>query len=148
MSEPWPSDLVELVLGRSTLHWSTLHGVDHWRRVTSKGLMLAAETPGADAEVAMLFGLFHDSMRENDGYDPLHGPRGAELAEELSKLSGYRLELLTVACERHADGEVTSDPTIGVCWDADRLDLPRVGITPAPKLMSTEAGRKRMASPG
>ena len=41
----------------------------------------------------------------------------------------------------HADGTVSSDPTVGACWDADRLDLPRVGITPRPELFSTEAAR-------
>ena len=32
---------------------------------------------------------------------------------------------------------MTSDPTVGACWDADRLDLPRVWITPDPALLST-----------
>ena len=30
-------------------------------------------------------------------------------------------------------------------WDADRLDLGRVGIEPDPEKMSTEAGRKRVS---
>jgi hypothetical protein len=38
---------------------------------------------------------------------------------------------------------LSTDPTVGVCFDADRLDLGRVGIEPDPELMSTEAGRKR-----
>lgn len=143
MTVPWPQPLLDSVLVRSTFHWSSLHGLDHWRRVTDNSVALAAETPGADAEIAMLFGLFHDSMRENDGHDPEHGPRAAKLAERLSGLTGYRLELLMLACERHADGEVSSEPTIGVCWDADRLDLPRVGIRPHVSLISTEAGRAR-----
>jgi uncharacterized protein len=111
--------------------------------VARNGLVLAAVTPGADAEIAMLFGLFHDSMRENDGHDPGHGPRAADLAEELSGLTGYRLGLLMLACERHAEGEISEDPTIGVCWDGDRLDLPRVGIRPDSSLMSTRAGQQK-----
>jgi uncharacterized protein len=39
---------------------------------------------------------------------------------------------------------VSEHPTIGTCWDADRLDLGRVGARPDPKYMSTEA-RKRAA---
>jgi uncharacterized protein len=140
---PWPQPVLDSVLSRSTFHWSRLHGLDHWHRVTWNGLALAEETPGADAEIAMLFGLFHDSMRKNDGHDPGHGPRAAELADQLSGLTGYRLELLMFACKRHADGEVSSDPTIGVCWDGDRLDLPRVGTRPDVSLMSTVAGRKK-----
>jgi hypothetical protein len=41
----------------------------------------------------------------------------------------------------HADGYTHKDPTIGVCWDADRLNLWRCGITLDPKLLSTEAAR-------
>jgi hypothetical protein len=41
----------------------------------------------------------------------------------------------------HSDGLVTDDPTIGCCWDADRLDLWRVGAPPVPALLSTEAAK-------
>lgn len=34
----------------------------------------------------------------------------------------------------------TGDPTIDACFDADRLDLWRVGIKPDPSLMATEIG--------
>jgi uncharacterized protein len=40
-----------------------------------------------------------------------------------------------------ADGQVTDDPTLGAAWDADRLDLPRVGVAPDPARLSTAAGR-------
>jgi hypothetical protein len=42
----------------------------------------------------------------------------------------------------HNDGETSLDPAIGVCWDADRLCLPRVGIAPDSTLLSTRSGRK------
>ena len=32
--------------------------------------------------------------------------------------------------------------TIGTCWDADRLDLGRVGIIPSSDFMSTQAGKE------
>ena len=41
-----------------------------------------------------------------------------------------------------ADGETTTDPTIGCCWDADRLDLGRVGIEPEAEYQSTVAARE------
>jgi uncharacterized protein len=34
---------------------------------------------------------------------------------------------------------------IGACWDADRLDLTRVGIIPDPDMMSTEPGKELAA---
>src|SRR5262249_24487970 len=51
--------------------------------------------------------------------------------------------LLYYACAWHERGRVSDDPTIGACWDADRLDLPRVGTQPMPELMSTEEGKAR-----
>jgi uncharacterized protein len=142
----WPQALVDAVARVSLCHRSPLHGLAHWRRVTRYGLVLAAETPGADREVVSLFGLFHDAMRATDGDDPEHGSRAALLADALSGLAGERLDLLLWACEQHAAGETTDDPTVGCCWDADRLDLPRVGVSPDPGLLSTRAGRHRAAS--
>ncbi len=39
----------------------------------------------------------------------------------------------------HSVGEVLTNPTIQSCWDADRLDLGRVGMIPSPKFLSVEA---------
>ena len=84
-------------------------------------------------------------MRFNDNHDPLHGPREAELARELHgeafDLDEERMRLLEFACEEHTNGGVDSHPTVGVCWDADRLNLWRVGIRPDPRWLSTEAAR-------
>jgi uncharacterized protein len=135
----------DAVVSRSTSHDSRLHGLPHWERVGRNGLDLAAETGGADADVVLLFALFHDSMRLNDGHDPEHGQRGGALAGELRELLPLdhdQLALLREACDGHTDGLTSADPTIGACWDADRLDLPRVGITPVAALMSTDAGRR------
>jgi uncharacterized protein len=94
----------------------------------------------------MLFAFFHDSMRFSDGHDPEHGARGAELARKLRgdlfEASDEQLQLLEEACRQHTAGGISSDPTIGVCWDADRLDLVRVGIKPHPSFFSTAAARK------
>ena len=136
---------MEAVLGRSTGKDSFLHGEGHWRRVAAAGLALLPETSAADPAVVFLFALFHDSMRLNDGRDPLHGPRGAALAGELRgeafELEEAGIDLLKFACEEHTNGGVSSDATVGVCWDADRLNLWRVGIRPDPRLLSTEAAR-------
>ena len=142
------SDILEAVLARSTSHSSSLHGLAHWERVRENGVALAGATDGADPEVVGLFALFHDSMRVNDGSDPDHGRRGSALARELAgllPLEHWQLEQLTTACDGHTDGFVSDDPTVGACWDADRLDLPRVGIRPEARLLSTAAARARAA---
>ena len=56
------------------------------------------------------------------------------------------MELLEEACRAHTGGGVTADATIGVCWDADRLTLGRVGITPKARYFSTDAGRRRLGT--
>ena len=137
--------LVDAVLERSTGKHSSIHGESHWQRVAAAGLALLPETPDADPALVFLFALFHDSMRLNDDHDPLHGPRGAALARELRgeafDLEAAEMGLLGFACEEHTNGGVGPDPTVGVCWDADRLNLWRVGIRPSPRLLSTEAAR-------
>jgi uncharacterized protein len=121
------------------------HGVVHWARVLENGLRLA-EMTGADAEVVTLFALFHDSRRVNEFDDPAHGLRGGQLARSfrgtLFELDDHRFELLYEACRLHTDGLTTGDITLQVCWDADRLDLGRVGITPRPNRLCTDAARE------
>jgi uncharacterized protein len=129
-----------------------LHGVQHWLRVAELGAELAAETVGADLAVVGAFALFHDSQRENDWDDPGHGARGAKLAAEMRRAGLLRLDddqlgLLVEACTDHTDGLTTFDPTIGCCWDADRLDLVRVGMKPAAEFLSTLAARRRVDVP-
>ena len=145
VSIPAAARLVDAVLERSTGKNSFIHGESHWQRVAAAGLTLLPETPGADPALVFLFALFHDSMRLNDNYDPLHGPRGAALARELRgeafDLEDAEMSLLAFACEEHTNGGIGSDPTVGVCWDADRLNLWRVGIIPDPRFLSTEAAR-------
>lgn len=121
------------------------HGPDHWKRVLKNGVVVARHS-GANIEIVKLFALFHDSCRLNDGYDPEHGLRGAELAlsmhGEYFQLSDPEIEQLYFACQWHTDEKHHADATIGTCWDADRLDLGRVGMTPDEEYMSTLAGRK------
>ena len=139
---PGLEPLLAEVRARSTGIGSHIHGELHWRTVGANGLWLAAPLGGADTFVIFLFALLHDSMRENDSVDPGHGPRAAAFAVELNAegLLGTtpgQLETLRYACFEHTNGLVSSDPTVGACWDADRLDLPRVGIHPDPARFST-----------
>jgi uncharacterized protein len=131
--------------GQTTL----LHGPEHWRRVERNGLLLATRTH-ASLNVVRLFALFHDSRRLNDGWDPGHGARGAEFAAMLRgtafQLTDDEFELLHYACVWHTESKSHKNSTIATCWDADRLDLGRVGIIPDPKRMCTDFGRKLAAA--
>ena len=140
-----PPALVAAVLARYRLPRFGTHGVGHWARVLENGRRVAAAT-GASLQVVELFALFHDSMRRNEALDPDHGRRGAELAWKLrgfnSELDDEGFGLLLEACSHHTDGGLTSDPTVGACWDADRLDLMRVGIRTNPRRLCTSAARE------
>jgi uncharacterized protein len=121
------------------------HGVAHWARVLENGMRLAEET-GANIEVVQLFAVLHDSRRLNESTDPEHGPRAAEFAVELRdrvfELSDHEFGLLHNACHGHTHLRFHPDVTIQTCWDSDRLDLGRVGITPHPSRLGTEAAKK------
>lgn len=133
----------EVLLGYA-LPWRGIHGVVHWARVLENGLRLA-ETTGANVAVVTLFALFHDCRRVNEDWDDDHGLRGAHCAQSLRgtliHLSDAEFRLLYEACRLHTDGHVRADVTIQTCWDADRLDLGRVGITPSPDRLCTDAAR-------
>jgi len=138
--------LVEEVHARWTNQGSQLHGPDHWKRVAWTGAELLEESRDADPEVVFLFALFHDAMRLNDDYDPDHGRRAGVFARRLHgtlyTLREAQLDLLVRACDGHADGRLSRNPTVAVCWDADRLNLWRVGVRPKAEFLSTPAGAR------
>lgn len=137
--------LARAVSATFSLDSHSIHGPAHWRRVERNGLWLAARS-GGDLFVVRLFAWFHDSCRVNEWTDPDHGKRGADYALRLRgtlfDLEDEALELLVYACTWHTDKDHSDDPTIGACWDADRLDLGRVRTTPSPRFMSTAAGKE------
>lgn len=137
--------LVQAILKQYRLPPTGVHGVYHWARVWENGLRLAEGT-GADPEVVCLFALFHDACRVNEAVDPGHGARGARLAESLRgkhfDLDDVAFARLVEACERHTDGLLEGDVTVQTCWDADRLDLARVGMRPAPHRLCTPQARQ------
>jgi uncharacterized protein len=136
--------LIAAVHSQYRLSWNGIHGFAHWERVRENGLRLA-ESTGARADVVELFAYFHDACRLNDGRDPDHGPRGAELARSLAgsvfSLDPEGLALLIEACTGHTHGGTLAEITVATCWDADRLDLARVGKMPRPDLLCTDAAR-------
>ena len=126
------------------------HGVEHWDRVAKFGQMLYQE--GADMDVIMAFAYLHDIERENNAVDDEHGLRASVYIDtirytELSALSDEQIAKLKRACELHTIEHRTGDITIDTCFDADRMDLLRVGILPDPRRMATKRGAELVADP-
>ena len=138
-------ELLAVIHAQYQLDWEGIHGVRHWARVLENGLRLASRT-GSRKDVVILFALFHDACRHNDHSDPDHGSRGAALAQHLRgqcfDLDDGGMRLLLDACCRHSAGLLDGNPTVQTCWDADRLDLLRVGIEPCPDRLGTAEAHK------
>ena len=120
------------------------HGYAHWMRVLHNGRLLA-KAEGANLKVVELFCLLHDSQRQNESKDPQHGYRAAQFAKTLKGIwfdaDSKEMELLEEALAYHSDGYIKGDITVQVCWDADRLDLGRVGIKPIPSRLCTPTAK-------
>ena len=141
---PDPEALVARVLAGAPQAGSRLHGEQHWQAVARAGAELIESGSGADPAVVFCFALVHDSQRLDDGTDPDHGPRAARSLASLSpliQLGETGLDVLAAACERHSRAGTDPDATVGTCFDADRLNLWRVGTWPDPALLSTAAAR-------
>lgn len=126
------------------LDWSGIHGAAHWARVRVNGLRLEMLT-GADFKVVEYFAFLHDICRQNEHSDHCHGERAARFASEIRAsfidLGDSQFDLLLEAMAGHTHGTSPGDITIATCWDADRLDLARVGIDPDPGRLCTNPAR-------
>jgi uncharacterized protein len=139
LPEPWMEDLAAVVeRDCSRAAASPLHGRDHWEAVAQTAQRLAEEE-GVSPVVPICFGLLHDSQRLHDGADPAHGARAAAYTRKLGL--PIPIETLCAAMRDHDKGTTTTAVVVGVCWDADRLQLGRIGILPDPAKMSTRSGR-------
>jgi uncharacterized protein len=137
--------IIELVKKEFCIDWDGLHGKNHMTRVLENGQRIA-DLAGANKEIVSLFAYFHDAKRLNNAVDPGHGKRGAEFAKtvrgSLITLENSDFELLSYACARHTDGFTDADITVQACWDADRLDLGRIGVRPNPAFLCTDAAKR------
>lgn len=132
--------------GLPVLHHGSYHGLSHWRKVDWNAMQICKALPAADVEVCRAFAYLHDCRRQNEETDSMHGENGAAYAQDLHEngklpLIAGQMKLLTDAIRDHEKGQTTDDPTIGACWDADRLDIMRVGTAIDPKYLSTQAGK-------
>ena len=65
-------NIYQIVVKQFQLDTNSDHDFRHWKKVEKIGLYLAKNTK-ADITVIKLFALLHDSKRENEFDDPLHG---------------------------------------------------------------------------
>ena len=136
-------ELVLKVIREAKLANSPIHGVDHWQRVERNGIYLCQYNQ-ADKLVVQLFALFHDCKRENDHRDLEHGPRAESYLREIEKHVGVtpsQFEDLCIACRTHTVGTIPENITIATCWDADRMDIGRVGIVPHEDFLTNEEAK-------
>ena len=125
-------DYIDFLAKNFRLSHNGHHGLEHWMRVLINGRLLAKKN-GADIQVVEHFALVHDIGRINENYDAHHGEQAAKFVNSFSKwlkLDEHQLYLLTEACKYHSAGRIIPNVTIQTCWDADRLDLGRVGVKP------------------
>ena len=137
-------ELIAAIREEFRLDWMGIHGAPHWARVRDYGIKLAQMT-GAKPEVVEFFAFLHDSRRINESADPDHGERAVAFASSLKgtliTLPDEDFDLLAQACRHHSCGLLEADVTVQTCWDADRLDLGRVGIHPNPDYLCTQAAK-------
>lgn len=125
-----------------------IHGPIHWMKVYRNCQDLHVMEYGKQASEKddwfyWCFSMLHDCCRASDYADPAHGIEAAKLVPTDGDPFNVALEraikLHTMGQCMDADAELGYE-LIAICWDADRLELPRVNIVPDPKLMSTKAG--------
>lgn len=136
--------LYEIIVNFELNVFNGVHGIDHWYRVLINGLKLA-EKNGANKKVIIAFAFFHDIKRINEDSDPEHGARAAKLLLKYKykiNLNKEELKKTMDACYGHTSEKFSSDLDIATCWDADRLDLYRVGLVPSPEYLSTDYGKE------
>lgn len=136
---------VDFLAHQYRLSHNGFHGIEHWLRVLINGRLIASRA-GADIEVVEHFALLHDVMREDEDTDIQRGNRAAAfvklVAGDWVHLNPDQLDQLVEACRYHSMRRLTHDVTIQTFWDADRLDLGRVGKRPHPTYLDTNVARE------
>lgn len=155
-----PIKIIKSIINACAFDLNGIHGYKHWFRVLSNGLIIA-DQEDVDLDVIIAFSILHDAFRKNDGADPYHGEVAARAIDDFLyknlNLDKRQIQVLCFACKYHSNGYVVGNldkkqygienfndkelNTVGACWDADRLDLARVGIYPYKDYLSTNAAK-------
>ena len=145
--QDWGRLLAEARDGSALAH-EPMHGEAHWRGVAWAGLRIQKLSPCIKRDAVIAFAVLHDCRRETDDWDPEHGDRAARVAirsRPLRRLIGAEgREIVAEACRLHERGLTRPGSlTIGACWDADRVNLVRLGFRLDPRyftVLSSEDG--------
>ena len=115
--------LLDFIVGRLKINKEGPHGTSHWARVRHHGLTVGKERD-ADLLVIELFAFLHDSQRENEWRDPLHGTRAADFAASLNSvyfdLNSTQLDQLCYAMTLHSDDQGFGSASIS-CLSGSRV---------------------------
>lgn len=142
--------LLQKIIGECLLDdvYEDLHGISHWTHVATLGKYLSKQI--GDNVVTTLFAYLHDCKRLPNGNGNWeHGQRAGKFAQELFlngllSISESQLDQLIFACQHHNNHLIdTDDVTIQACWDADRLDLWRIGAIPDINFLHTDIAKKQ-----
>lgn len=143
-------EILNLVKSNFKLDLNGYHGLDHWLRVYNNCLSISKYYK-INSEVFELFALLHDSKREDEDKDLLHGKRAALFIKDLIKYNKINLSKddarrLIFACSNHTrsnkKAKLYQDLVVQICFDADRLDIGRVGIVPEEQYFQTDYAKK------
>ena len=123
-----------------------IHGIPHLRRVSFIAGRIA-NFYGENVESAVVAGFLHDCARTDDGGGKRHAYDSAVLAKRVLAQFYPHLDSARICkcIELHTDGKITTDRLLGSVWDADRLDLSRLGYKIIPELLSTDTARRLAA---
>jgi len=140
--------LLERLQIDNQFYYSPLHGRRHYANVMAAGLELA-EHYNLNPKLFKYFAYLHDSCRENEDYDPDHGPRAAEYIESIKDLIDLcRAErwMLQSACSLHTIAKPWDNNKYTLfekaCFDADRSDIGRITFKVDPKYLFTQKGKE------
>jgi len=132
------------------IDFTGVHGFSHWRNVYKFGKQIADQN-GADKKVIYFFSVLHDYCRANEYEDPSHGERAINFCNSFPEyLNKDQIEVLKFAVKNHnlspkeltkIDSPLIDNITIQTCLDADRLDLPRIGICVDPEYLFTDEAK-------
>lgn len=121
-----------------------IHGESHIRNVVKLAKRISRRECPQYTNDVIVGAALHDVGRRDDFGGNEHAVRGSRIAKGVIKSYWPNLhaDKIVEAIKYHTGGLTTSDPLIGSIWDADRLDLVRLGKRIDISLLSTKTAKK------
>lgn len=137
--------LIEVIESFYLQLFNGVHGIDHWTRVLQNGIILCDKNPNLNKNIIIAFSFFHDVGRTREDDEPIHGYNGGRRLLKYKykiNLTKEEIDKCYEACVDHTHTRHHKDPQIAACWDADRLDLYRVGVMPDVDYLNLEESKE------